>query len=114
MKRHILISLSFVLAGALLASGCMPRTAGAVRDDTTLTGTVKQLPQASDVSRYKGPKLRVGVVNFQNRTPSRVLGIGEAAADILGTILQKTDRFIVIPQQDIKSILDQQRLGATG
>lgn len=114
MKRHILISLSFALAGALLASGCMPRTAGAVRDDTTLTGTSKQLPQASDVSRYKGPKLRVGVVNFQNRTPSRVLGIGEAASDILGTILQKTDRFIVIPQQDIKSILDQQRLGATG
>jgi curli biogenesis system outer membrane secretion channel CsgG len=53
-------------------------------------------------------------VNFQNKTPSRVLGIGEAAADILGTILQKTERFIVIPQQDIESILGQQRMGATG
>ena len=62
----------------------------------------------------KGPKLRVGVVNFQNKTPSRVLGIGEAAAEILGTILQKTERFIVIPQQDLESILAQQRLGATG
>ena len=66
------------------------------------------------MNEYKGPKLRVGVVNFQNKTPSRVLGIGEAAADILGTILQKTDRFIVIPQQDIESILAQQRMGATG
>jgi curli biogenesis system outer membrane secretion channel CsgG len=54
------------------------------------------------------------VVNFQNKTPSKVLGIGEAAADILGTILQKTERFIVIPQQDIDSILAQQRMGATG
>jgi hypothetical protein len=43
-----------------------------------------------------------------------VLGIGEAAADILGTILQKTERFIVIPQQDLDSILAQQRTGATG
>lgn len=98
----------------LLATGCGPRMAGAVRDDTTRTGTAKQLPQRSDVTAYKGPKLRVGVVNFQNKTPSRVLGIGEAASDILGTILQKTDRFIVIPQQDIQSILDQQRMGATG
>jgi curli biogenesis system outer membrane secretion channel CsgG len=72
------------------------------------------LKTSSDVGDYKGPKLRVGVVNFQNKTPSRVLGIGEAAADILGTILQKTERFIVIPQQDMDSILAQQRLGATG
>jgi curli biogenesis system outer membrane secretion channel CsgG len=87
---------------------------GAVKDDTTLTDTSKQLRTTSDVLEYKGPKLRVGVVNFQNKTPSRVLGIGEAAADILGTILQKTDRFIVIPQQDMESILSQQRMGATG
>lgn len=102
------------LTVAVLAVGCMPTMSGAVRDDTTLTGTSKELPTTSDVSQYKGPKLRVGVVNFQNRTPSRVLGIGESAADILGTILQKTGRFIVIPQQDMQSILSQQRMGATG
>ncbi len=103
-----------ILTGALVMSSCSPTTSGAVKDDTTLTDTSKQLKTSSDVSDYKGPKLRVGVVNFQNKTPSRVLGIGEAAADILGTILQKTERFIVIPQQDIESILGQQRLGATG
>jgi curli biogenesis system outer membrane secretion channel CsgG len=92
----------------------MPAMRGEVREDTTLTGTARQLPTESTVTEYRGPKLRVGVVNFQNKTPSKVLGIGEAAADILGTILQKTDRFIVIPQQDMHSILDQQKLGATG
>ena len=108
------------LAGAVLviitlvAAGCGPSMSGAVKDDTTLTDTSKQLKTTSDVGEYKGPKLRVGVVNFQNKTPSRVLGIGEAAADILGTILQKTDRFIVIPQQDLDSVLAQQRMGATG
>lgn len=105
------LSVVFTLA---TTSGCAPKSRGQVKDDTTLTKTSKELHQTSDVNEYKGPKLRVGVVNFQNKTPSKVLGIGEAAADILGTILQKTDRFIVIPQQDIESILAQQRLGATG
>jgi curli biogenesis system outer membrane secretion channel CsgG len=99
---------------AFFVSGCTPTMSGAVKDDTTLTGTSKQLETMSSTSDYKGPKLRVGVVNFQNKTPSRVLGIGEAASDILGTILQKTNRFIVIPQQDMESILGQQRMGATG
>ena len=108
------LPLMLFLAAVMLVTGCSPSMSGAVKDDTTLTDTGKQLATSSDVSDYKGPKLRVGVVNFQNKTPSRVLGIGEAAADILGTILQKTGRFIVIPQQDIDSILHQQRQGATG
>jgi len=102
-------------AGMLWMAGCAPKISGAVKDDTTVTGTSKELAKTtSDVEEYQGPKLRVGVVNFQNKTPSKVLGIGEAAADILGTILQKTGRFIVIPQQDIESIMQQQRMGATG
>lgn len=116
LKRSGLVFLvSATLIGTATAtSGCAPVMRGETRDDTTLTATSQGLAQKSDVSDYKGPKLRVGVVNFQNRTPSKVLGIGEAAADILGTILQKTDRFIVIPQQDIESILAQQKMGATG
>jgi len=109
-------SIMLMVTGVLLLiiTGCSPKMSGAVRDDTTLTDTSKQLKTSSDVGDYKGPKLRVGVVNFQNKTPSKVLGIGEAAAEILGTILHKTERFIVIPQQDLESILSQQRLGATG
>ncbi len=115
MKRVAQVTLGILsIVAVIISNGCAPTMSGAVKDDTTLTETSKQLQTSSDVSEYKGPKLRVGVVNFQNKTPSRVLGIGEAAADILGTILQKTDRFVVIPQQDIESILNQQRMGATG
>ena len=103
-----------IIIAAFISIGCAPTTSGQVKNDTTLTGTSEQLKTSSDVSNYTGPKLRVGVVNFQNKTPSKVLGIGEAAADILGTILQKTDRFIIIPQQDMEQILNQQRMGATG
>ena len=115
MKKVMALLLVGVLlvSVAVLQTGCTT-TSGAVMDDTTKTDTSRQLKTSSDVSDYKGPKLRVGVVNFLNKTPSRVLGIGEAASDILGTILQKTERFIVIPQQDMESILSQQRQGATG
>lgn len=114
MKRIIVAGLlvGFVVMNLI---GCTPKKSGVVKDDTTLTDTSKQLAKTtSDVADYQGPKLRVGVVNFLNKTPSKVLGIGEAASDILGTILQKTGRFIVIPQQDMESILAQQKMSATG
>ena len=69
-----------IILAAFISTGCAPTTSGQVRNDTTVTGTSAELKTESDVSNYKGPKLRVGVVNFQNKTPSRVLGIGEAAA----------------------------------
>jgi len=116
MKALLRVMVVLMVAAAMVSmAGCAPKISGAVKDDTTVTGTSKELAKTtSDVEEYQGPKLRVGVVNFQNKTPSKVLGIGEAAADILGTILQKTNRFIVIPQQDIESIMQQQHMGATG
>ncbi len=113
-KASGLLVVIMLLLTLPIVAGCGPSMSGAVKDDTTLTDTSKQLKTSSDVADYKGPKLRVGVVNFLNKTPSKVLGIGEAAADILGTILHKTERFIVIPQQDLDSILAQQRQGASG
>ena len=105
------VLLLVLIAGLMIMNGCAAKTTGAVRDDSSLTGISEQLAPTGE---YTGPKLRVGVVNFQNKTPSKHIGLGEAAADILGTILQKTDRFIIIPQQDVASILEQQSMGASG
>jgi len=110
-KNIYLLGSLLVMAAILIFNGCAAKTTGAVRDDSSLTGVSEGLAPTGD---YTGPKLRVGVVNFQNKTPSKQIGLGEAAADILGTILQKTDRFIIIPQQDVASILDQQAMGASG
>jgi len=110
-KNIYLLGSLLVMAAILIFNGCAAKTTGAVRDDSSLTGVSEGLAPTGD---YIGPKLRVGVVNFQNKTPSKQIGLGEAAADILGTILQKTDRFIIIPQQDVASILDQQAMGASG
>ena len=110
-KNIYLLGSLLLMAAVLVFNGCAVKTSGAVRDDSSLTGVSDQLAPSEE---YTGPKLRVGVVNFQNKTPSKHIGIGEAAADILGTILQKTGRFIIIPQQDVASILGQQAMGASG
>jgi curli biogenesis system outer membrane secretion channel CsgG len=62
----------------------------------------------------KGPKLRVGVVNFGNDTPRKVNGIEQVATNILTTLLHESGNFIVIPQQDLDSIMEQQKLSLTG
>lgn len=114
MYRH-LSGLILIMLVIINLSGCAATIKGAVKDDTTVTDTSKELLQTErDIQSYKGPRLRVGVVNFQNKTPSKVLGIGESAADILGTILQKTGRFIVIPAQDLQSVIEQQKFGVSG
>jgi len=110
-KNIYLLGSLLLMAAVLVFNGCAVKTSGAVRDDSSLTGISDELAPSEE---YTGPKLRVGVVNFQNKTPSKYIGIGEAAADILGTILQKTGRFIIIPQQDVASILGQQAMGASG
>ncbi len=110
-----LLALLIVAALSFILSGCQATMSGATRDDTTLTDTAKELEQAGiNVADYRGPKMRVGVVNFENKTASKSFGIGEAASDILGTILQKTNRFIIIASQDMKRVLEHQAMGASG
>ncbi len=108
-KKKLYLACVILIGAVFLFNGCTPKTTGAVRDNSSLTGISDSLPH--DCSP---PKLRVGVVGFKNNTPSRVVGIGDAATDILGTILQKTGCFIVIPQQDMKKILEQQSFGTSG
>lgn len=116
MRKNMvsLFIIAMMVASTLLLNGCAT-TSGSVKDDVTLSGASADLEKKlEDTKDYRGPKMRVGVVNFQNKTPSRTIGIGEAATDILGTILQRTGRFIIIPQQDISHILEHQGKGATG
>lgn len=103
------------VAFSVILSGCPATMSGSVHDDETLSGTTGQLAKKTlDTQDYHGPKMRVGIVNFENKTPSKTFGIGEAATDQLSTILQKTGRFIIISQQDMKHVLAQQAAGASG
>jgi len=63
---------------------------------------------------YKGPKLRVGVVDFMNKSSYGAARLGTSASDILTTELFKTGAFIVVERAQLKQVLGEQALGQTG
>jgi len=96
------------LAAVVLAAGaCAPRTSVRTRDTITATETEKT------ESRYTGPRRRIGVVDFENKTAYGAR-LGTAATDILVTELTKTGKFVVVERDKLAKVLDEQKLQATG
>jgi len=78
-----------LVSGVLLyGTSCSPTTTGAVKDDVSITGQTAKLEEAG--INYNGPQYNVAIMTFENKTPGKVLGIGEAATDILRTIVKKS------------------------
>ncbi len=85
------------LAAVLILAGC----AGA--------------PKRPDILAEKiaGPRRRVAVVDFENKT-AYGQRLGTAAADILVTELARTDRFTLIERAKLDKLMAEQKLGLTG
>lgn len=98
-----------VLAAAVLclAAACAPRES--VRRDSPMTATETE----KEASKYVGPKRRIGVVDFENKT-SYGQRLGTAASDILVTELAKTGRFVVVERDKLNKLLDEQKLQSSG
>src|SRR3989338_8178565 len=79
---YILIS-SFALYGFI---GCEATTTGAVKKDVSVTQQTQKLEETG--AKYAGPEYTIGIITFKNKTPSKVLGIGESATDILRTLIK--------------------------
>lgn len=85
MTQQHVKSLCLGLALMVLA-GCGIQTTGQVKDDASVTGQTQKLEAAG--ANYNGPAYTIAIIKFANKTPSKVLGIGEAATDILRTQLK--------------------------
>ena len=107
MYKLKLVSTVFV-CGALFLSGCTSTVKSVHRDDSVKVNAM----EASSVD-FKGAKLRVGVVNFENNAARKVRDIEIVATNILTTMLQESGQFIVVPRQDLDAILDQQDLSVS-
>jgi len=62
---------------------------------------------------YYGPKARVAVIAFDNKT-GRGYQMGEGMADMLATELFNTNRFIVLERQEIGAVTAEQDLARSG
>jgi len=72
---------ALLVAAALLAP--LPATSARAGESDNQE---RQLEQAG--ARYRGPAYAIALIKFENKTPAKVLGIGEAATDILRTQLK--------------------------
>ncbi len=73
-------------AASIFLSGCGVKTSGVVQEDVTLTEEREHLKEAG--LDYRGPEYTIAILNFNNKTPSRTLGIGEAATDMMRTLVK--------------------------
>lgn len=69
--------------------------------------TIKETQKA--VSSYTGPKRRVAVVDFKNKTKYGER-LGTSASDVLTTELVKSEKFIVVERTKMDKILQEQAL----
>ncbi|MBI4056690.1 MAG: hypothetical protein HY399_03985 [Elusimicrobia bacterium] len=102
--------LFFGTCGLLLTAfiACAPRTT--VKREQAMS--VQETEKVE--SKYTGPRRRIGVVDFANKTAYGQSRLGEAASDILITELAKSGKFIVIERSKMNQLMEEQKLGATG
>jgi len=84
MSRQI--TYIFLTSILFATSACTTSMSGQAKDDTTLSGETRQLESVG--AAYTGPQYTIGIVQFDNKAPAKVTGVGEAAATILRTQLE--------------------------
>jgi len=103
-----------VLGLLLLCSGCaelnsmvnpQPQVTGGLN-----TGTIGQM----QAQPYNGPKARIAVLDFDQKSARGYARIGSGMADMLATELLNTNRFIVLERQKLSGVLAEQDLVRSG
>jgi len=115
MRRKLVFA--GILFAAAAAAGCAttpPVTGPSTRESAPAAEmrNVKGQPAAPVMSQ--GPKLRVAVVRFKDKSAYGKGRLGGAAQDILTTELARTDKFIMITRQDLDLLQDEQDLVKSG
>lgn len=100
--------IAFTLAGFSLFLACAPGKF--VKREQAMT--VRETERTE--SKYTGPKRRIGVVEFENKTAYGKGRLGGAATDILITELVKSGKFIVVERGRMEKVLEEQKLQARG
>jgi len=103
MKRVTLLCVSFAVISACAPSKSVKRQHAM---------TVKETEKVE--SKYTGPKRRIGVVEFENKTAYGKGRLGNAASDILITELVKSGKFIVVERGRMKKLLEEQKFQSQG
>lgn len=106
------LALTLLLSSPAIVS-CGPTTTGAVKEDITVTGESKRLEEGG--LKYRGPEYNVAILTFANKTPSKATNLGEAATEILRTIVKQAGlEPILLSDEEMRSQEELIRLQQTG
>lgn len=93
---------------ALGLGACGPKTS--VRREQVMSANETKKVK----SDYTGPRRRIGVVDFENKSGYGQGRLGTAASDVLVTELAKTGKFVVVERDKLNKIFEEQKLQASG
>ncbi|MFC2061599.1 CsgG/HfaB family protein [Elusimicrobiota bacterium] len=100
-------TVKFIIAGLfLLNTGCATTS---VKQKQALTAETKKV-----MDMYTGPRRKVAVIEFVNKTKFGERRLGTSAADILITELENTGKFILVEREKLSKIIKEQELALTG
>jgi len=108
-KARVLLSL-LVCFTLVLGADCYSWGTKKKKDETNK----QEVSQKSERKELKGPKLRVGIFKFQNKSTYGQGKLGQSATDIFITELVKTDKFIVIERSEMDQFEKEHNLVAAG
>jgi len=102
-----------LVASALALGSCAQLQPSPTAQVTSEGGpTIQEAQQES----YDGPKARLAVVRFTDKTGKGAAagGIGSGMTDMLATALFNTNRYIVLERETLSDVLAEQDIGASG
>ncbi|MBI4351252.1 MAG: hypothetical protein HY550_07425 [Elusimicrobia bacterium] len=103
MSKSKIMTAAFVLLAA-----CAPSKS--VKKQQTISANETEKLE----SKFSGPKRRIGVVEFENKSAYGQGRLGGAASDILVTELVKSGKFIVVERDRMNKIMEEQKLQSQG
>lgn len=104
--KQFALPVALSLIAALLAPAC---ASGPEREGVSSYESAPSYAIAT-----KGPKRRVAITKFKDKTAYGQGRLGSAMVDILSTELVKTDAFIMVERTELGDVLAEQALGQSG
>ncbi len=107
----------FLLTAVLAISGCAssPPITGPASRPSAPAATLRRAEAGPGSIATKGPKKRIAVIKFQDKSAYGRGRLGGAVQDIMTTELSKSGLFILVSRgSDMSLILDEQDLAKTG
>ncbi|MBI4828717.1 MAG: hypothetical protein HY804_07890 [Nitrospinae bacterium] len=106
MNQRTRILIPLTLAVALAASGCAT--------EAVVSGGGGPTMEQAQAIPYDGPKARLAVVKFIDKTAKGAGQIGDGMSDMLTTALFNTNRFIMLDREDLNAVVSEQDFAEAG